>query len=254
MRQERYEQVMTLARQGVSSRQIAHQLAMAKGTVLKYLRAEDFPEFATHSRPRQIDPYVAYLQQRWNAGEHHVPNLWREIQAQGYLGADVQIRRMVRAWRTTPPAPGAPGRPLPAYTEVIYYSVRKTRWLLMKTPTDLSESETAYVARLRQLCPPIAEAQQLVTEFRLILTDRSLDRLESWLERCKQSGISELVGFARGIRRDYAAVQSAVRYDWSQGPVEGHVIRLKMLKRQMYGRAGFALLRRRVLAQMARAP
>jgi transposase len=101
---------------------------------------------------------------------------------------------------------------------------------------------------------PSGEAQHLVSEFRLLLSERSLDRLDSWLERCQQSGLSELVRFAGGIQHDYAAVRAAVRYDWSQGPVEGQVNRLKLLKRQMYGRAGFALLRRRVLAQMARAP
>jgi transposase len=70
-------------------------------------------------------------------------------------------------------------------------------------------------------------------------------------EQCELSGISELVGFARGLRRDYAAVQAAVRFHWSQGPIEGHIHRLKLLKRQMYGRAKFDLLRQRLLFQMA---
>ena len=88
--------------------------------------------------------------------------------------------------------------------------------------------------------------------FRTILTARHAEHLDPWLDQCADSGISELVGFARGLRRDFAAVQAAVRSDWSQGPIEGHVNRLKLLKRQMYGRAKFDLLRQRVLFQLAR--
>jgi transposase len=80
------------------------------------------------------------------------------------------------------------------------------------------------------------------------------ERLDPWLEQCEQSAISELVGFARGLRRDYSAVVAAVHYNWSQGPIEGHITRLKMLKRQMYGRASFPLLRRRVLPDLTHPP
>lgn len=115
----------------------------------------------------------------------------------------------------------------------------------------LSEREGAYVAALKQLCPPIAEAQRLLTTFRAILTQRCSEQLDPWLQQCEQSGISELVGFARGLRRDESAVRAALRYDWSQGQIEGQVNRLKLLKRQMYGRAKFDLLRQRVLYHAA---
>lgn len=107
---------------------------------------------------------------------------------------------------------------------------------------------------LKRLCPQLADAQQLVTAFQAIFSAHIPARLSPWLEQYDQSGISELVGFAQGIRRDFAAVQAAVCSRWSQGPVEGHVNRLKMLKRQMYGRASFALLRRRMLSQPPLAP
>ena len=86
------------------------------------------------------------------------------------------------------------------------------------------------------------------------MTERRREQLDPWLEQCEQTGISEFVGFAQGVRRDYTAVANALSYPYSQGPVEGAVNRLKMLKRQMFGRAGFALLRRRVLAHPALAP
>lgn len=253
-RRERYEQVVALSQQGVSSRQIAAELNMARGTVLQYLRASSFPERVSRPRPRLIDPYAPYLQERWNAEEHNARKLWREIRERGFPASDVHVRRLVNAWRAPSPIQEAARSPLPAKPEVIYYSVHKTRWLLMKSANALSEPEAAYVATLKRLCPPVANAQQLVTAFQTILSERIPCRLPSWLEHCEQSGIAELVGFAQGIRRDYAAVEAAVRYPWSQGQVEGQVNRLKMLKRQMYGRASFALLRRRVLSQPALAP
>lgn len=255
-RQAIYERVVILHQQGVSSVQIAKQVGLAWGTVLKYLRAACFPELAPRPRPRQIDPYLPYLRERWDAGEHNARALWREIRAQGYSAGDEQVRRVVNAWRTDPhhrggqPAPAAG----PAQAETPSYSARKTRWLLWKPTADLTSAEARYVAALTALGPQIADAQRLLGSFRTMVTERCGEQLDPWLEQGERSGISEVVGFAQGLRRDYGAVNAALRYEWSQGPVEGHVNRLKTIKRQMYGRAGFPLLRRRVLTQNAPAP
>ena len=107
------------------------------------------------------------------------------------------------------------------------------------------------MAALKQLCPPIAEAQRLLTTLRALLTQRCSERLDSWLEPCEQSGTSALVGFARGLRRDEPAVRAALRSDWSQGQMEGQVNRRNLLKRQLDGRAKFDLLRQRVLFRAA---
>jgi hypothetical protein len=176
---------------------------------------------------------------------------WKEIHAQGYPSSDIAVRRILASWRSPAPQPGVAGSPLPAKEEVIYYSTHKTRWLRSTPVEDLSEREAAYITALKQRCPPIADAQRLLATFRALLSTRHEEGLAPLVEQCEQSGISELVGFARGLRRDYAAAQAAVRYDWSQGPIEGHINRLKLLKRQMYGRAKFDLLRQRVLFQMA---
>jgi transposase len=250
-REQHFQHVVTLAQQGVSAHQIARRLGIARQTVAKFLRVAAFPEIALHARPRRIDAYLPYLRERWNAGEHNVRQLWREIQAQGYPYSDIAVRRVVSTWRAPAPQPGVAGIPLPAKEEVLYYSTRKTRWLLWKAEEELSKREGAYVTALKQLCPPVAEAQRLLTTFRAILTQRCRDQLEPWLQQCEQSGISALVGFARGLRADEAAVRAALRSDWSQGPIEGQVNRLKLLKRQMYGRATFDLLRQRVLFRAA---
>ena len=259
-RLERYEQVVALAEQGMSAHHIALHLRMARGTVLKYLRTSSFPEQVSRPRPRLIDPYVPYLHERWTAGEHSARVLWREIREQGFAASDVHVRRLVAGWPSSPvPSPtqgteGTVGSPMPTKPEVVYYSVHKTRWLLMKPASDLSATESAYLTALTRLCPHIADAQQLVRSFHRILTERTPHQLLPWLERCERSGIAELVGFAQGLRRDYAAVEAAVCSPWSQGQTEGQINRLKLLKRQMYGRAGFDLLRRRVLRQQACAP
>lgn len=252
----RYEQVQHLHQQGVAAVQIARQLELARGTVLKFLRADTFPEMATRPRPRQIDPYLEYLRQRWNAGEHNAQALWREIRTQGYSAGDEQVRRVVNLWRSDSHHPGSQPATAagPAKAEVARYSAHKTRWLLWKPVTDLSAAEALYVTTLTQLCPQIAQAQDLLLQFRALLQERDNTDFDQWLEHSEQSAISEVVGFSQGLRRDYAAVKAACSSPWSQGQTEGQVNRLKTIKRQMYGRAGFALLRCRVLHQSAASP
>jgi transposase len=250
----RYEQVRVLSREGVSARQIAEETGVARATIYRYLSADRFPEHLPRQHERPIEPYIPYLQERWNAGVHNALTLWREIHAQGYTAGVAQVRRLVMAWRTPPPAPGVPGSPLLAKEEAISYSARQTRWLLTKPHETLSAREAAYLSTLQQLCPAVAEAQRLLASFHSLITERASTRLDGWLEQCEHSGIAEFIRFARRLRRDDAAVRAALRYPWSQGPIEGQINRLKLLKRQMYGRASFALLRQRMLTQPALPP
>lgn len=252
----RYEQVQHLHQQGATAVQIARHLNLARGTVLKFLRADSFPEMAARPRPRQIDPYLEYLRERWNAGEHNAQALWREIRTQGYSAGDEQVRRVANLWRADPHHPGSQRATAatPARAEVATYSAHKTRWLLWKPMTDLSDTEAQYVTALKHLCPQIAQAQDLLLQFRTLLHDHDSPDFDQWLERSEQSAISEVVGFSQGLRRDDAAVKAACSSPWSQGQTEGQVNRLKTIKRQMYGRAGFALLRCRVLHHSAASP
>ena len=119
---------------------------------------------------------------------------------------------------------------------------------------DLTTREAASISTLKRLCPQSTEAQRLLITFHTLVAERAPTRLDSCLEQCEQSGSAEFVRFAHGVRRDYPAVHAALCYPWSQGQTEGQVNRLKLLKRQMYGRAGFDLLRRRVLYQQTCAP
>lgn len=196
-------------------------------------------------RPRQIDPYIPHLQERWNAGEQNARTLWREIHAQGYAANIGQVRRLVKAWRTPTPAPGVAGQPLPATAEAISYSPRQTRWLLTTADAALSPRDARYLEHLKRLCPQVTEAQRLLLSFHALVAERAPARLDAWLAQGEQSAIAEFIRFAHGVRRDYAAVRAALYSTWSQGPVEGQVNRLKLPKRQMDWARRVSVLRRR---------
>ena len=85
-----------------------------------------------------------------------------------------------------------------------------------------------------------------------MVRERQPEALFPWLEDATSSGIDALKQFAKGIKQDLAAVTNALSLPWSNGQTEGQVNRLKLIKRQMYGRANFDLLRRRVLARPIR--
>ena len=119
--------------------------------------------------------------------------------------------------------------------------------LLCKRPNDRSAAEDELFQRLTQKNSNFAYMHALAIEFRDALQQRDGERVRQWIQHAKQSGIASLVRFAWGLSRDFNAVIAAAENEWSSGQVEGQINRLKTIKRQMYGRAGFLLLRARVL-------
>jgi transposase len=243
-RQARYEAVRALHDQGVSLRQIARRLKLARGTVGRFLHAEGFPERqARRPRPTLLTPYTAYLQERWSAGCRNASALWREVRAQGYAGELSAFRSHLAAWRTTKPQPvpksvARVARPV---------SVRQATWLLLKDPAELDPSERAYVEVLCQRCPEANQARSLAQGFGTLVRARNQTALAPWVEQAEQSGVAELRSFATGLRRDWAAVEASLRLAWSNGQTEGQITKLKLLKRSMYGRGSIELLKRRLI-------
>jgi len=115
-------------------------------------------------------------------------------------------------------------------------------------PEQLTDNQRVLLERIYQTNTNLHELYQLGQEFMLMVKQRRARRLDPWLQRVGQSSSTDLQGFASGIKRDYAAVKMALSVAWSQGQVEGQITRLKLIKRSMYGRANFDLLRQRVLA------
>jgi transposase len=126
-------------------------------------------------------------------------------------------------------------------------SARQASWWFVTPPEQLTPEQQVLLERICQTNATLHELYQLGQEFMLMVKQRQARRLDPWLRRVGQSSSTDLHGFASGIKRDYAAVKMALSVLWSQGQVEGQITRLKLLKRQMYGRARFELLRSRVL-------
>jgi len=252
-RQARYEEVMALHRQGASQREIAHALRIGRHAVRRFIQAGAFPKRARPApRATILRPYDAYLRARWDAGYQNADQLWREIRARGFTGSARTVRHHLARWRAHPGTPGRKGTapvraPLPAPPIPRAVSPRQAAWLLLRTPDDLDAHDRAYLGRLVHLCPEIGHVQTLAQDFQEMVRTRNQAALEPWLQEAEHSDSPEMRGFAQGLRRDRAAVDAALTLEWSQGQTEGQVHRLKVLKRGMYGRAGFDLLRQRVL-------
>jgi len=122
---------------------------------------------------------------------------------------------------------------------------RRATWLVLRSPEQCTQDDDHLLARLTAQSPALAEAVALAQDFASLLRLRQPARLEPWLRRATQSSLTPFQRFAKGLRADMAAVQAAVTLSWSQGPIEGQIHRLKMLKRQMFGRARLDLLTRR---------
>lgn len=247
-RRARYEQVLALRAEGQTVAAAAHIVGISQRTINRFLAAEAYPERRRrHRSPSSLDPYLPYLQQRWQAGCQKGAQLWREIVAQGYTGPQVSMYPILsRLCNDLPLLPTDP--PVAAQASVqAYYSVRKAAWLLVRQPADLETTEKQDLAEMLGACPDIAQAYTLAQAFTRMVRQRQVQALDGWLEAAVGSGLGEFKRFAAGLSEDKAAVQAALSLPWSNGQTEGQVNRLKLIKRQMYGRAGLPLLRQRML-------
>jgi transposase len=250
-RYARYQQILALSQEGLSQRAIARQLHLSRGCVHRYVTAESFPERALPGKRRSLlDPYLPYLRQRWEQGCHNGRQLTYEIEAQGFRGSASLVRQLLGDWRADLPAPepgvrGPKRRTAPPAPRRV--SARQASWWFVTPPEQLTPKQQVLLERICQTNANLHELYQLGQEFMLMVKQRRARRLDPWLRRVGQSSSTDLHGFASGITRDYAAVKMALSVLWSQGQVEGQITRLKLLKRQMYGRARFELLRSRVL-------
>lgn len=241
-----YQRVQELHTSGMSLRQIGEELGLARNTVRKYFRQPPDPPMPTPRplRASQLDPYEDYLLERWSQGERNAAQLHREIRERGYSGSASLVRAYVGHLRTTT-ADGSKPRSRKERAKAL--SPRALRWLLSRKPEKLDQEEQARLEKLLNLSPDVQTVYTLLQAFLSIVRERKHQDLPSWMGQAMRSGIPELKSFASGIELDYDAVHAALRLPWSQGITEGKVNKLKTHKRVMYGRAGFALLRQRLL-------
>ncbi len=245
-----YTEAMELRRRRVPVRVIAKTVGVCIGTIRRWARAEGFPERGTAQRHSILNEFMPYLKKRWAAGCHNALQLWRELHVQGFSSSREIVRYHVSRWRAQLPPHLRYTRGLETNNEprtMTPPSSRQAMWMLLKKDEQLEDEEQEFVANLCHLCPELEQARELAQAFSRMVRQRQADEMEGWLAKGIKSGLVEFQSFVRGLRRDHAAVKAALCYEWSNGQVEGQVNRLKLIKRQMYGRANFDLLRARVL-------
>ncbi|MCH0557652.1 ISL3 family transposase [Streptomyces sp. MUM 16J] len=240
---EHHELVHELLGQGMGIRHIARHLGWGRHTVQRYARAARWQDMVKGRKPRRpgkLAPYVSYLEQRWAETEGRVTvlALHREITERGFHGSYSTVRDWTR--RNLPQtARPAPAPPLPSVREI-------TGWLV-RHPGTLTEEEELLRKSALAHCPELRTAAELTSSFAEMLTTLGGEDLPDWITEAAASKLPGISTFATGLNSDVDAVTAGLTTDWNSGPVEGAVNRIKMIKRQMFGRAGFALLRKRVL-------
>ena len=235
-RRTRYETVMEMIRRGVSQCEISRQLAIGRRTVHRWVRAGTFPEHVRTKRSSCLDRHENYLKRRHQEGCYNATRLWQELRAQGFRGGYGIVSQWVRHMRT---ARDHPTR-VPTTQRTDKSSPRQTAWLLIQEPPEAQ----AYLEELCRRSPEIDASATAARELFKMIQRRDAHAWTQWLKTAKET---PLKSFASHLQRDQGAVLAAMQLPWSNGHVEGQVHRLKLIKRQMYGRAKFDLLRQRVL-------
>jgi len=257
-RRARYEQITALFKQGMKSADIAAQTGMTERTVRRWLSRGDIPYAGPRRpRPRLIDPYKTYLLSRWHQGCHNGAQLESELRAKGYKGSQRAIYRYLETLEPSGWSPRKRGsasatrqaassiQPNPLLT----LSAQQATWLFFRRPEDLKEEELESLRLLRQARPQVETTYQLVETFLQMVRERTGEQLDAWLGAVEASHLDAFQSFVTGVQQDKDAVLAGLTLPWSNGPLEGNVNRLKLIKRSMYGRAEFDLLKLRVLYQ-----
>ena len=241
-RYDRYHQVVALREQGASIKEIAQRVGLGMRTIQRWISDGAYVE--TRYNQRHRSPFTAfdpYVRQRWDAGCHNIQQIWRESKAQGYPHSDRALRAHLGARRI------AIAFELPEVGILDHFCAKQAVWLFVRPCVDLSVKEQAELGALREASTTVESMYHLVQTFFGLVRSRGGAQLDDWLATAAVSAIPELQRFAKGLERDKAAVLAGLTLVHSNGQTEGQVTRIKLIKRMMFGRAGFPLLRQRVL-------
>ena len=249
------QRIKTLCAQGWPQAAIAQEVGVSERTVRRFLRRPDLPD----TPPRRkgfgrgiLDPYKTQLLEWWNAGIRRPQELMVLLQQQGFTGSVRTLQRYVSGLREAqglPPSRVQPDNSLPKVIDPQSppFTPRQAAYLLVLKPENREPEETELLQLLTQQQPDLAAVVYLANEFLHLLRQRQPEALDDWLKKAMTSAFKPFQSFAAGLLDDYAAVKACLILDVSNGPVEGLNNRLKMLKRQMYGRAGLELLAKRFI-------
>jgi transposase len=238
---EQHAAVHALMSQGMKLRPIARELGLARNTVRRLAHAASADELLIGrwtGRTSILDPHKPYLHQRWQDGCTNGTRLFEELRARGYEGGLTVVRHYVHHLRDAFPQADPPRRP-PSVRDV-------TSWLT-RHPDHLDDDKAAQLKALLARCPELDQVAQHVRSFAELMNNRDGHRLGQWITAVQADDVPALHTFTTGLGQDLDAVTAGLSMPYSSGAVEGHNNKIKMLKRQMFGRANFDLLRKRVL-------
>ena len=233
-RQQTNRMVRRMADDGAPIKRIVRLTGLSRGLVRQIIRGEREDIFRV--RESSLTPWLPWLEQEWSSGCRNGAELWRRLRADGFQGS----LRVVGEWatrqrRAEQAVPSGPNKSPPA---------RRIARLLTMGRDHLCRADAILVARIEAALPTLEDARVLIDRFTDMVRNARDGDLAAWLDAAEDGMIAS---FARGLRRDYAAVAAALREPWSNGQTEGQINRLKTLKRQMYGRANIDLLRARLV-------
>ena len=247
-----WEGIRRLYLAGADLRDICRRLGVSPRTVYRYKDlTEPPPRSAYRRKASALDPWVPYLVRRWNEGCRNGKKLYREIREQGYANSEETCARFVAQLRRAE-ANGKPPSSVPRARRGSVAGLSPTSKnvasLFMRREEKLSEEQKEYLGRLCGADGALADARRLTQEFAKMVRNLEGGKLDGWLGEAEACRAPAMRRFAAGLKKDLVAVRAGLTETWSNGPVEGFVHKLKLLKRQGYGRAGFELLRSRMLA------
>jgi transposase len=247
----RYEQVKLLHEQGYNLAQIAAYLGMKQETVQKSLMEPPRPPVYKPHRGK-LNPYKPFIHKRFfQENCRNSLQILREMQLQGYTGSSTIVVNYVTQLRQLLGEPSTAGpvmRTKPTPLKGVVPSPREIAWWFCLPVDRLSTKYREHLQLLQEMDEELSSLYNLAQDFFRMIREHSSSRLSSWVEEAEECLIPELRGFARGLGRDEVAIHAGLNLPWSQGQTEGQITRLKLIKRQGYGRAKFDLLRKRVLS------
>src|SRR6266851_5168230 len=250
-RLEQYEQACKLTQQGLPQPMIARQVGVSKRTLTRWGKAGKFPERQRrHGDRHSLASYAAYVQQRWAEGCRNAMHLWREVRARGFIGSYAVVASYVAPLRRGQAVRqlGSERAEAPtASSETSTVTARALSYIMIRRASDRTDEERDQLDQVQQQDAIIAQIATLADDFTKMVRERLSGQLGDWLETVQASAYASLKSLATGIGQDLLAVRAALELPYSNGQTEGQVTRLKLLKRQMYGRANLDLLRQRVL-------
>jgi len=232
-REETNAAILALAGEGLGIKEIVRRTGHSRGLIRRILRGQRSDVFRT--RESSLDLFLPWLDAQWAAGEQNGAALWRQMRQQGFRGC----LRVVSEWATR--------RRQADKTEGALRRIPASRTIARLLTVDcgqLSKSETVMVAAIEIGVPALVEARELIAAFQTMIRKRTLVTFDPWIESAKTS---LLASFVNGVIKDRAAVSAAISSPWSNGQAEGQITKLKLVKRQMYGRGKIDLLEARVI-------